>query len=558
MILLCRRQQSGWLGLVAALACWCGLPALVAGQPVEDPLSASRPASWVVEIAAEEDALWLGRVGPLNTEMYRRGISESFEAVRPLRARVAKMAAVQGVLYAFTEDGEFMSFRTGAWSREQDLPGRGVPVDIVASDRELYAMFASPVAGDMARLVGGIRPPTSQPFDAGAAELSIARYDSQGWVAVAACPRELGTGDSEHLKPRLGVVRDKLCVFWLLSDGRSVAYAHWDGESDRWRDSDVAPPRERLSGFWFANVSRVPALVTSVVDAAGGETFEMLRLFGDLGTGPSAWRRSRLRLSGLPADVAAGECTAVLGFNQHVALLLTGTDGQPYVRFGRGEAGPAEKTIALAELFERRSAGGERQEWLQKLTFMLLLGSVLSLFLFRRGAMVAVLPLPPNCAVALIMQRVIALVIDLVPFLIVFSVTMGVDWQAGFSEMLGWAVVSDAAGVFPASETLLWWCSSCASYTAYSLLMELLTRRTVGKVLLGTRVISETAYRPRVWQIIVRNLFRFIELIPPLWLIGFVVVLSRNRQRLGDIFARTIVVRRVAVRDDQPAGDQRE
>jgi uncharacterized RDD family membrane protein YckC len=44
---------------------------------------------------------------------------------------------------------------------------------------------------------------------------------------------------------------------------------------------------------------------------------------------------------------------------------------------------------------------------------------------------------------------------------------------------------------------------------------------------------------------VVRNVLRCLELMPPFWVLGFVVVLSRNRQRVGDIFARTIVVRRL-------------
>jgi uncharacterized RDD family membrane protein YckC len=55
---------------------------------------------------------------------------------------------------------------------------------------------------------------------------------------------------------------------------------------------------------------------------------------------------------------------------------------------------------------------------------------------------------------------------------------------------------------------------------------------------------TESGLRPRLWQIAVRNLLRYLELMPPYWVLGFVVVLSRNRQRVGDIFARTIVVRR--------------
>jgi uncharacterized RDD family membrane protein YckC len=86
------------------------------------------------------------------------------------------------------------------------------------------------------------------------------------------------------------------------------------------------------------------------------------------------------------------------------------------------------------------------------------------------------------------------------------------------------------------------------------LVMELLTGRTVGKVLTGTRLLAETGTRPASWQILVRNALRLLELVPQFWILGLLVLLSRNRQRLGDIFARTLVVRRAGPLE--PTADQ--
>jgi len=129
-----------------------------------------------------------------------------------------------------------------------------------------------------------------------------------------------------------------------------------------------------------------------------------------------------------------------------------------------------------------------------------------------------------------------------------------VDWQAALQQLSGWAAGSDmSAGRLPGAKTMAWWALSCGVHTVYGIVMESLTQRTLGKMLVGTRVVSEGAQPVRFGQIVVRNLLRLLELLPPLWLLGFLVVLSRNRQRLGDIFARTIVVRRV-----RPAPSERE
>ena len=86
-------------------------------------------------------------------------------------------------------------------------------------------------------------------------------------------------------------------------------------------------------------------------------------------------------------------------------------------------------------------------------------------------------------------------------------------------------------------------------YFAISLLYGILTEwfwrgQTVGKRLLGLRVVEASGLRLRPSQIIVRNLLRFVDLLSGLYLIGGVCcVVSNRRQRLGDIAAGTIVVR---------------
>ena len=63
-------------------------------------------------------------------------------------------------------------------------------------------------------------------------------------------------------------------------------------------------------------------------------------------------------------------------------------------------------------------------------------------------------------------------------------------------------------------------------------------------------------------QVLARNVFRILEMTPPLWALNFLAVLTRNRQRLGDLFARTVVVRGVAgaetsdTSDDATSDDQ--
>ncbi|MBL4672435.1 MAG: RDD family protein [Arenicella sp.] len=63
--------------------------------------------------------------------------------------------------------------------------------------------------------------------------------------------------------------------------------------------------------------------------------------------------------------------------------------------------------------------------------------------------------------------------------------------------------------------------------------------QSLGKKPFGLRVISKTTGKPcKVWQSFMRNAFS-----PILGIIDAVLILSKQRQRLGDLFANTIVVK---------------
>lgn len=68
--------------------------------------------------------------------------------------------------------------------------------------------------------------------------------------------------------------------------------------------------------------------------------------------------------------------------------------------------------------------------------------------------------------------------------------------------------------------------------------------QTLGKMALGLVVVTENGndidYRPAA----IRTLLRVVDVLPVLYLIGFILILVTDRkQRLGDIVADTVVVR---------------
>jgi uncharacterized RDD family membrane protein YckC len=79
----------------------------------------------------------------------------------------------------------------------------------------------------------------------------------------------------------------------------------------------------------------------------------------------------------------------------------------------------------------------------------------------------------------------------------------------------------------------------------YGIAAEYLWRgQTLGKRLLRLRVMDVQGLRIRLGQVVVRNLLRFVDMLPALYLVGgLTCLLNRRFQRLGDIAANTIVIR---------------
>ncbi|MEO7425889.1 MAG: RDD family protein [Fibrobacteria bacterium] len=68
--------------------------------------------------------------------------------------------------------------------------------------------------------------------------------------------------------------------------------------------------------------------------------------------------------------------------------------------------------------------------------------------------------------------------------------------------------------------------------------------QTLGKRLLRLRVLDAQGLRLRGYQVVIRNLFRFLDMLPACYLVGGTAcLLSDKCQRLGDMAAGTIVVR---------------
>jgi uncharacterized RDD family membrane protein YckC len=108
---------------------------------------------------------------------------------------------------------------------------------------------------------------------------------------------------------------------------------------------------------------------------------------------------------------------------------------------------------------------------------------------------------------------------------------------AKLSQVAG-AVSSDFAG---ALGVILYFVIS----VGYGIVLEWRWRgQTLGKRVVGLRVVDANGLRLQLPQIALRNFLRFVDILPLLYLVGGIAALvSRKGQRLGDLAANTIVAR---------------
>ncbi len=81
---------------------------------------------------------------------------------------------------------------------------------------------------------------------------------------------------------------------------------------------------------------------------------------------------------------------------------------------------------------------------------------------------------------------------------------------------------------------------------AYLILMEAYVGWTVGKRILGMRVVDGSGNKIGLSKSVIRNLLRFVDGLPALNIFGIILIITSLReQRFGDRIAKTYVVKHI-------------
>jgi uncharacterized RDD family membrane protein YckC len=128
-------------------------------------------------------------------------------------------------------------------------------------------------------------------------------------------------------------------------------------------------------------------------------------------------------------------------------------------------------------------------------------------------------------------SRAVAWVIDCVVIgvLLVFGILL--------ATLLGVVIGGVASAIYFVLAFLIQWGYGAASEWRWN-------GQTIGKRIVGIRVLQLAGARPTLMQAVVRNLVRIVDVLPALYMVGGACALAdSNGRRLGDFAAGTLVVR---------------
>ncbi len=527
-----RTIQIAWVAVACA--------AVAAGQVGPRPPSRTPR----VLVASSAQVLWLARVERGMSVLFARPAPGPFDLGRAISRSVAALTVLGDDALVCLPDGQLYLYPHGHSEplRQRQLPGGRPPIDLYGTADRLFALIRLDRPASLGRVHLQRLTVSTQPASAPAGRMLIVISDASAWGLLFAAPAGVPETGRDATRPKLYVADRSVLLFSALGD-QGVRVSVRGVREAAWHEPGMFAVPD-LRGFWPVDLAGVPALVVAS-GASGGTRVRVYRLLGRVDQAVTrAWRPVALRWSDAPADVRRSVLIDAVGFNQHVGLLWRDPDGGHHLQFG-AVGPPTERTLEVEALWHRQTNELRSRTAWQALSIAVMLAVLIGLFVFRRDALTRPLALPADVVLAPTTRRVVAWLIDMVPFAIAAARVSGLDLRAALLGLARWGLSPDLEAAYPSPELLRFWLLTAAGHTVYLLVMELATRRSVGKALLGLRVADELIRPPGARALLLRNLVRLIELMPQFWIFVLLVPFSRNRQRLGDLLARTVVVRRV-------------
>lgn len=383
-----------------------------------------------------------------------------------------------------------------------------------------------------------------------AARLTLLRLRRGFWNRIPVAIAETQGASSFWLSAYGG----KGYLFWRSPDASVwmaiLSRGNWSAPERfvRPEDMDAPKPGELLAG-WAGATAEGPVFI-----AAGGQpgATSRLRVFT---RGETGWRFAGAIREGPDRYLVADPKTAgVAVAGGRLAIARIGEHER--VEFGWVDLA-LRGWVSFEPLAEPTDAFSPAVSWRQFIVLALAMGILTAVLFTRREQMNQPAAVPEGFVLAPVWRRVAAGMVDFAP-----AVLLVRNWFSRILQELGLSLMdlleqlqenAILARILPVQVTAL------AIYGLWCLVWELASGTTLGKRIFDCRVLSAVGTAPNAQQILVRNIVRVLvlalEMPGILMTLMLMVMFTRNRQRLGDLLAGTIVVQTAPPEGEAPGED---
>jgi uncharacterized RDD family membrane protein YckC len=504
-------------------------------------LSSAAPAQQQI-LSGGEKALWLIRC---NSE------GKSFDlVVRPEGGRwqwVGKELGGEVAAAQASADNLHVAFRSGEYfiyaiPPADGIPGLRLPVGPVAmcygknfGPSTVPALVAiaprSPLsmrADTMATTQATTASAPTQPAHALKPPLDVIQYVGEKWEHLTTLT---GVPSESYAKLHVAIVDSALYVLVGGPENRLMAW-----KEDKWRDLPLSDSLAKATVVGMTAMEDKLAIVSARPTGSGQEVRLAISVFS---AAAGMLPEQSVARDAKAARWPAGSIVAASRLADKLAILWR--DGNALKLATCSPAtGQLDPTEDVAILNQPPSDQLSLQVQGYFMGAVLLL-TLLILFMVKPQSVPKPFSLPANMLPGPLLRRMLAMIIDLFPFLLACSLVMTFVLPMTPEELS--ALLTDVFNKqrdYPLAMVLSTIGMMCA-YLVYCIIMEKRLGATLGKKLMGLRVVGDDGQAPGLREVSLRNLLKVMELawIP---LMVLVPLLTRYRQRLGDIIARSAVV----------------
>lgn len=319
-------------------------------------------------------------------------------------------------------------------------------------------------------------------------------------------------------------------LFWQTAQG-PVRFSRRRG--DEWSSPQTVVEAPGVVAGWAGATEKGPVFV-----AGRGETTQAVHLSVFL-RASDGWSTSGPAREGNDFLSVDAEKTGVGVVRGRLAVARGKRNGE--VEFGWADLG-ASPLLQFAPLSMRVEESTPEPSWESTILTALVLGAVTFVMLRRREQINRPAAVPRGFVIAEPWRRVLATAVDIAPaMLVIMPWSMSMFPSDDFAVLFELAQDPEFVAKFvPINLAFV------ALYGLWCFIWEVKTSTTPGKRIFGCRVLSADGTAPTTRQIIVRNICRAITfaLGPPTLMVAMLLmlILTRNRQRIGDLLASTVVI----------------